>query len=204
MPPPSVRPPTPVPETTPAGTTAVRRSWPGRGRQAWPRRRRSRCASRGPRRRRRIVRRSMTRPPSTVPLPATLWPPPRIASGRAWSRAKPMPSDDVVGARHLDDDDAAGGRSSRSTPSGPRPTRGRRGARRDHRGRANVARQRGRSMSGRRASCSSVLGRPSVNHGRRPERTSPMGASVPAPCGIHRECATMPRSPIGSRRARTT
>jgi hypothetical protein len=27
-------------------------------------------------------------PPSQVPLPATLWPPPRTATSRSWARAK--------------------------------------------------------------------------------------------------------------------
>jgi hypothetical protein len=33
--------------------------------------------------------RSITTPSSHVPSPAPLWPPPRTASGRSWSRAKP-------------------------------------------------------------------------------------------------------------------
>ena len=36
----------------------------------------------------RISEWSITRPPSTVPYPATLWPPPRIATGSPASRAK--------------------------------------------------------------------------------------------------------------------
>ena len=36
----------------------------------------------------RIAERSMTTPPSHTAVPATLWPPPRTAISRSWSRAK--------------------------------------------------------------------------------------------------------------------
>jgi len=45
----------------------------------------------------------MTRPPSTVPFPATLWPPDRTAMRRPRSRPKRSAGDDVGHARGLDD-----------------------------------------------------------------------------------------------------
>ena len=87
-PPPTVSPATPVPETTPSGTASPCAwvAWltsasvaPG-----WTRTIRRRGSTPTAR----SAPRSRTIPPSTVPWPATLWPPPRTASRSPCSRAR--------------------------------------------------------------------------------------------------------------------
>ena len=87
-PPPSVRPPTPVVEMIPLGVASpcspVARSTSP---QVQPPPTRTVRAA-GSTRMSLNAERSTTRPSSTVPSPAPLWPPPRIASRRSCSRAK--------------------------------------------------------------------------------------------------------------------
>ena len=88
MPPPSVRPATPVVETMPNGTARPKAcvAWstspdvqPGSTRTV-----RFAGSTRTPF----IIDRSMTRPSSTLPRPGPLWPPPRMAMSRPLSRPK--------------------------------------------------------------------------------------------------------------------
>ena len=89
MPPPSVRPAMPVVETAPPvvarPNACVSRSNSPHVRPGCARTVRvfgsTRIAFR--------AERSITRPPSHRAFPATLWPPPRIASSRPWARPEP-------------------------------------------------------------------------------------------------------------------
>ena len=89
-PPPRVRPPTPVVEMIPLGVASPYAfvAW-STSPQVQPPPTRAVRAS-GSTSMSRISERSITSPSSQVPSPAPLWPPPRTASGRSWSRAKPM------------------------------------------------------------------------------------------------------------------
>ena len=89
MPPPRVKPATPVLETSPpvVARACACVSWSTSAQTAPPPTSARRAA--GSTRTSRIGDRSITIPPSLVEKPATLWPPPRTATGRSWARAKP-------------------------------------------------------------------------------------------------------------------
>ena len=98
-PPPSVRPPTPVVEMIPLGVArpcsfVARSTSP----QVQPPPTRTVRAP-GSTSMSFSSERSITTPSSHVPSPAPLWPPPRTASSRSWSRAKRDDLGDVVGVR---------------------------------------------------------------------------------------------------------
>ena len=119
MPPPSVRPPTPVVRDDPARAARARaRAWRDRRRPSVQPPPTRRCVWRVDLDVARCGERSMTTPSSSVPSPAPLWPPPRTASAarahartRSRARRRPRPC------------------SARSTPDAGRSCRCERGAR---------------------------------------------------------------------------